>query len=515
MRKKERNVKQSHCVPVLLFVSVLVAGPATAQGPQIPSQTVVAAEKIKMQTGAHAAALAAAEAAVNAEKAAEEAAKAGKELADGAKAKEPALDQAALLKLIDAKSKAGRTAATAAREAANMALRTAAAVVIEPARAHADRAAGDAGRAAHAAEEAAAKVEKSATPPAAPAKPEDLDAVKKRVTDVAAAMEAVSSATLQAAAATSKVAEQAALPDLEVTTSTDNDRLSALRVRITGGAIFFNGEPEIVRGGTPEAPTTTVQSAQFSQATTYLAFEAQPQPLASRYNAARGYHRFYLEPFVNVRLTAVPVSGSTRAPGPIEVPDTSFQQTQKAAQIQFGAISSYNFGGFHIGETDFHWGVGPVVRGGFESVTDSGRALRVWNFEDDLYHAYSAGARLMLYERSVSERSNRKGWSPTAYLDVSAARFQRFEIPSVKKGLTPAETAEAESCLQAPQDCLAKGLPSEEFFTSKLKTRLYIEARLVLQFVYLGFDLDNGDGSDDLRFIGGLTMNLDQFFRRR
>jgi hypothetical protein len=47
------------------------------------------------------------------------------------------------------------------------------------------------------------------------------------------------------------------------------------------------------------------------------------------------------------------------------------------------------------------------------------------------------------------------------------------------------------------------------------KDRIYVEGRLALNYLYLGFDINNGDGGDDLRVIGGLTFDIQQLFRRK
>jgi hypothetical protein len=43
---------------------------------------------------------------------------------------------------------------------------------------------------------------------------------------------------------------------------------------------------------------------------------------------------------------------------------------------------------------------------------------------------------------------------------------------------------------------------------------MYIEARVVLKYIYLGFDINNGSGKDDVRFIAGVTVTLDKFLKR-
>ncbi len=220
---------------------------------------------------------------------------------------------------------------------------------------------------------------------------------------------------------------------------------------------------------------------------------------------SRGFTRNYFDPFVNVRLTTIPVAtgGIVTAPNGAE-----FLQSQKAAQLQFGGMYSRNFASPILG-SKFHWGVGPVVRLGFQSVTDSERAARVWNLDDDLFHSVTGGVRVTLYHNDVDDSTARSNWSPAAYLDMSWGRFQNFQTAT-------GNTDEAKACLKNVVTC-RKGpvIPERDFDRHNQNNRLYVEARLALQYVYLGFDLNNGEGRDDLRFITGLTVGLDRFIRRQ
>ncbi len=59
------------------------------------------------------------------------------------------------------------------------------------------------------------------------------------------------------------------------------------------------------------------------------------------------------------------------------------------------------------------------------------------------------------------------------------------------------------------------GVPPSSEFDLVNDRRWYVEGRLFLQYLYLGFDINNGTGPDDMRFIFGLTTKLDTFFSRR
>ena len=80
-----------------------------------------------------------------------------------------------------------------------------------------------------------------------------------------------------------------------------------------------------------------------------------------------------------------------------------------------------------------------------------------------------------------------------------------------------ARAAEAQACLDNPAHCIAnpKGLPKSDLYkVTSQSDRDYVEARLALNYLYMGLDINNGEGRDDLRVIAGVTVGLDRFFRR-
>ena len=202
--------------------------------------------------------------------------------------------------------------------------------------------------------------------------------------------------------------------------------MDALRARLTGGAVFF-GDSTLVRDET--AGTALYDSSEFSSASPYLAFEAQPRlwPIADP-STADSYRRVYFEGIANMRLTAIGATGAGVGDAGIVRPDASALKSQKSAQLQLGALLSFNGRGFDVLGTRFHWGLGPVYRMMFQTVTDAQRNRRVWNAEDDIYDAHTAGLRLSLYSRpddsSASQAS--QGWAPTAYIDFTGGLFQNF-----------------------------------------------------------------------------------------
>jgi hypothetical protein len=419
----------------------------------------------------------------------------------------------------DTAAGAAREAATAAGSAAAAAAQAAGTIDADPAKSRAAQAAAAAQRATTAAATAAGAAEKAAMAAAG-----TTDAAEARMAAGTAAIETgkAAAAAGTAASETATAAVEATAPSLPVTTPRDENVLAALRARITGGAIFFNG-PARITPTNEEGTLAELRSSQFGQAAIYLAFEAQPRVWSGPCNEAcqagtnqtirdRGYHRVYVDPFVNVRLTTIPVASASAQPSLlIQAPTAAQLQSQKAAQVQIGGTLGVNFGGFDVRGARFHWGIGPAYRVMFQSVTDSQRSLRVWNLDDDLYLQHSGGVRLTLFESDQEVgNSARSGWSPAAYLDVSYGQFQNFETA---EGITP----EAKTCLENPAECLARkgGPPPEKDFLRKKNARLYVEGRVFLQYLYLGFDLNNGSGLDDLRFMGGLTLKLDQFFARR
>ena len=336
----------------------------------------------------------------------------------------------------------------------------------------------------------------------------------------------------------------------------DDDVLAALRIRVTGGAVLFNGRPRLVvkesnsDGG---VRTATVESPQYSQAATYLAFEAQPRLWPIRRQGAgschgegrcRGdgcchddrrchdgcryprYSRWYLDPLLAIRLTTVPVlpgdaamvlagdgdasaSSSTDASSTVDVTKglDRFVTSQKAAQVQLGGVLSVNFGEFEVGASRFHWATGVTGRFIVDSIADAQRSRRVWDFDDDLYTAWTVGVRLALY----GTKDYRRGWIPSAHLDVSWGSFESFRIP------TGGASDAARECLKRPDVCLGSGrLPSaNEFsYSNHVNGRWYIEGRMFLKPLYFGFDINNGAGPDDMRFSAGVAMNVSDYFTR-
>lgn len=448
-----------------------------------------------------------------------------------------ALKSATELADLNARIQAGVTLAQTASTSAEQAAKAAAvAANAAPTEASRGTAAKTAVAALAAATEAAKAVADLATPVASIAKATTLDdAAKKTIATVTGHLDTVVYKTAAAASGAALAAKDAVSPPLSVTTERDENVLAAIRARITGGAIFFNGAATVVKNAA--GTSGSFQSNQFAQASTYLAFEAQPRlwtfdlgwcdkvlestdavkvdncrQAREALIAARGYSRYYVDPFVNARLTAIPVAGASPVSGAtIEAPSATFLQSQKAAQLQLGAVSGFNFGRFAIKSSDFHWGLGPIIRVTLQSVTDSQRALRMWDIDNDVFKQWALGGRVTLFERDgyVAD-SPRRGWAPAAYVDVSFGKFENFETA---QGNTDA----AKACLRNPGACLvqASGVPDEKQFDIANDTRTYMEGRVFLQYLYLGFDLNTGRGPDDLRFIAGLTVKLDRFITRR
>lgn len=299
----------------------------------------------------------------------------------------------------------------------------------------------------------------------------------------------------------------AALPAVEDNETDDSavHVVDALRLRIAGGAVFFN-EKTLVQN---EADgTAQYESPEFRTASPYLAFETQPRLWPTREPKGKGsYRRVYFEGIASLRLTAIGVIGSdgSTGTGGIKVPDTSMLESQKSAQLHLGGLMSINTRGFHVRDTHFHWGFGPIYRSMFQTVTNAQRNRRVWNAEDDLYNAHTFGVRLSLYSRPGESQSS-VSWTPTVYIDVTRGQFQNFELVSGK-------TDAADKCLRKPMACLANGTPPVDEFSIDRRWRTYIEGRVFIQSMYLGFDLNNGRGPDDLRFMAGFTLDLGRILR--
>ena len=280
--------------------------------------------------------------------------------------------------------------------------------------------------------------------------------------------------------------------------------LAALGARITGGVIMANG-PVAVTPATNTAPAS-VHSPQFSEASTYLAFEAQPVWVVEEDSKRRRGKRFGGEGLVSVRATSIPVAGVTQ----VTAPTGEFLQSQKAVQFQFGGVLDYHFRDFSMFSSQFHWALGGGVSWWLQSVTDAQRGVRIWNLQDDLFDAWTIHiARASLFQRQSV--GNAKRWRPAAYIDISRGKFQNFETASAKEGV--ATVAQARQCLATPSACYVNPLPTDAYDITK-SCRTYVELRLLLSYIYFGADINNGHGRDDARFIGGVTVTLDRFFAR-
>ena len=280
--------------------------------------------------------------------------------------------------------------------------------------------------------------------------------------------------------------------------------LAALGSRFSGGTVIGNGPLEVTPAVLDDAGNITtnamVSTQQFSQAATYLAFEMQPVWRV----IGKTDPRVSVSPIVNARLTTIAVADPTL----IAEPNDSFLQSEKAVQFQFGGVVDIHAKSFTLGKKRLRWSFGPIFRFMQQSVTDSERTARIWNLEDDLFEAWTAGGRISLFhERDVAES---KLWRPVAYIDFSKGSFENYE--QARFGGTPA----ADNCLRELNQCLVLGrdLPSEDEYNLSNRRRLYVESRLMLKYIYLGFDLNSGPQGDDVRFIGGLTMSLDRFFKK-
>jgi len=143
-------------------------------------------------------------------------------------------------------------------------------------------------------------------------------------------------------------------------------------------------------------------------------------------------------------------------------------------------------------------------RRSFANVKAGQRQQRVWDLDEDLFGSGLIGGRRTLWHQSRKPGEG-ASWAPGAYIDAGIGRFESFEIAS---GLTSA----ARDCLAARSICLAGAVPAQKEFATRRTDRFYAEARLLLKNLYLGIDINNGAGRDDMRFIGGFTMKVESLF---
>jgi len=177
----------------------------------------------------------------------------------------------------------------------------------------------------------------------------------------------------------------------------------------------------------------------------------------------------------------------------------------EVVQIHFGGVVGFGLKSVDLGGQSFHWSFEGIGRAMLQSVADQQRAARIWNLRDDLYDAHTFGGRLALYQREKpKEKSEEKPWMPAAYIEFSRGRFQNYET-AVGRNVA------AQKCLSDPRSCLAAPLPQSDYIITK-PWRTYIEGRIFLKNVFVGFDVNNGNGRDDVRFLAGLYIDFNRFF---
>lgn len=276
---------------------------------------------------------------------------------------------------------------------------------------------------------------------------------------------------------------------------------------LTAGVVFLCLQGPAMRAGEAENPDAKSNDvllerfrARFS-AGVILAKEAKDFSRTDPYLALDTDALFVDRPnqivsgLLNVRLTSIPVASQD-----VKTPTadfSSFLKSQKAAIFQVGTFYGYSpksaeWGGLN---ESYRFFAGPVVKFGMQSVTDSQKAVRIWNPTDDLYDSVTAGGRIALMD-------GKKDY--IAYLDVSWGKFQNFEHVELGK------TDLAKEYSKNPTDTNKAKLTKADFLVTK-PGRLAIEGRLrfpPLKAVYVGVDINNGSGRDDMRFLGGVTFDL-------
>ncbi|HKW03517.1 MAG TPA: hypothetical protein VJN96_27070 [Vicinamibacterales bacterium] len=276
-------------------------------------------------------------------------------------------------------------------------------------------------------------------------------------------------------------------PPVPLTADTHSpDAVSGFGLRFAGGVVTGSGHLAVTPP-TLSSPATAT-SPTFGEAATYLAAEAQPI-LASADNA--DLPEGGLNPFVAVRLTTIAVTtlNSTGTPGGV------FLQNQKAVQYEFGGAYLAVLPG---SAENFAAAVGPVGRYMLQSITAPEQTLRIWDLTDDSFNAWTIGVR-----GSVLQKTRDKShWEHAAYVDLSWGKFQNYETAT-------GNTDAAKRCLLNPTSCLARPEPVTAY-TLVNNWRTYIQARVVLGFLYAGFDFNLGEGRDDTKFMIGGTIALSQ-----
>lgn len=274
-----------------------------------------------------------------------------------------------------------------------------------------------------------------------------------------------------------------------------NDKiLSTLRAQVSAGLVLANATERLNLFAGPEKTTNN----QFSKANLYLSLEMSPDVFPHPTH-------LFVDPLINVRLTSVGVNLAP-ASGAETFDSAKFVESQKAAIIQLGGVAGWAFA---TPGKDLEWRVGFIERTIVQSITEGERTSRFWDPDDDIYTAYTHGVRLSL--NSVTEGPT--GHSrPVFYIDVSRGTFENYETPT-------GATDTGRACLSSLAKCAVLGntqpgslLVNAKDFAASRKYRTFIESRLYLSGFHFGFDVNNGEGIDDMRFLFGGTFDIKKLF---
>ena len=228
------------------------------------------------------------------------------------------LDKPGVLAASTAAATEARKAATSAETAVGTAAIVTETITIAAARAKAAEAGSSAVLSSRSAAAAAGKTEETNAHDAAAATD---DAVHGAADSVVKEATATVTFVIKYATLVADAALEAARPSLPVTGLRDENTLEALRVRMTGGSIFFRGTPEIIDGA--DGKSATVRSGQFAQAAVYLSLGSEPRLFSFNHFrkcrpsdaacvrrasgvAERGFDRYYIDPVVGIRMPTIP-----------------------------------------------------------------------------------------------------------------------------------------------------------------------------------------------------------------
>ena len=286
------------------------------------------------------------------------------------------------------------------------------------------------------------------------------------------------------------------------------DIVEKLRAQMSAGIILSNATERLNLGST----ATQGSSNQFSKANLYLSLELLPDVISEwkpfgtaatgTTAAVPGIVGFFIDPLINVRLTTVGVNVVPQTGVPL-FDASKFLPSQKAAVIQLGGIAGITFKESGL----LRWQLGYIERSVVQSITESEKASRFWDPDDDLYTAYTHGVRLTLAGKKSET------WRPVFYIDVSKGTFENFEFPA-------AVTANGRACLNSLANCAVLGNTAADAlkvlatdFKGQRFSRTYVESRLYLGGFHFGFEVNNGSGIDDMRFLFGGTFDLTKLFQ--